>query len=158
VIVGFPSEDEAAWRRSIDFIRSIGFAGIHAFRYSVRPGTAAVRMTGSVDEPTKKARAAELLALAAEARASRARASIGAMANVLFESRIDDGRWLGHASDYVAVAASVPPATDGALSLENVIGRVAIEHVDPGAPERAIGRIVAMSPPPVASIAEGSMR
>src|SRR6185436_1020724 len=29
VIVGFPTEDDAAWRRSLDFIRSIGFAGIH---------------------------------------------------------------------------------------------------------------------------------
>jgi threonylcarbamoyladenosine tRNA methylthiotransferase MtaB len=158
VIVGFPTEDEAAWRRSIHFIRSIGFAGIHAFRYSARPGTAAVRMAGSVDEPTKKARAAELLAHAAEARASRARASVGALADVLFESRLEDDRWLGHAADYVAVAAPAPSTTDGARSLENVIGRVAIESVDPGAPERAIGRIVAMSPPPVASTHEGSSR
>jgi len=158
VIVGFPTEDEAAWRRSIGFIRSIGFAGIHAFRYSARPGTAAVRMAGSVDEPMKKSRAAELLALAAEARASRARASVGATADVLFESRLGDGHWLGHAADYVPVAAPAPSATDGAPSLENVIGRVAIESVDHGAPERAIGRIVAMSPPPVVSATEGSSR
>jgi threonylcarbamoyladenosine tRNA methylthiotransferase MtaB len=58
VIVGFPTEDEAAWERSIAFIRSIDFAGLHVFRYSARPGTAAVRMAGHVDEPTKKRRAA----------------------------------------------------------------------------------------------------
>jgi threonylcarbamoyladenosine tRNA methylthiotransferase MtaB len=54
VIVGFPTEDDAAWRRSLDFIRSIGFAGIHAFRYSARPGTPAVRMSGQVDERLRK--------------------------------------------------------------------------------------------------------
>src|SRR6185369_3565971 len=68
VIVGFPTEDEAAWNRSQAFIRAIDFAGIHVFRYSARPGTAATRMTGHVDEPTKKGRAAELLAVAADAR------------------------------------------------------------------------------------------
>ena len=61
VIVGFPTEDERAWERSLAFIRGIGFAGLHVFRYSARPGTAAIRMAGAVDEPTKKRRAAELL-------------------------------------------------------------------------------------------------
>ena len=55
---------------------SIDLAGLHVFRYSARPGTPATRMAGQVDEPTKKARAAELLAIAAEARArSRGAAS-----------------------------------------------------------------------------------
>ncbi len=58
VIVGFPTEDDVAWRRSLAFIRSIDFAGLHVFRYSARPGTPAIRMAGQVDEPTKKRRAA----------------------------------------------------------------------------------------------------
>jgi threonylcarbamoyladenosine tRNA methylthiotransferase MtaB len=148
VIVGFPTEDDPAWKRSFDFIRSIGFAGIHVFRYSARPGTAAVRMAGAVDEPTKKTRAAELLALAAASRARRAQLRVGGVAEVLFETRLADGRWAGHAADYVAVAAtrSGPAATHD--SLANAIGRVAVDGVDPLVPDRAVGRIVAISPPP----------
>jgi threonylcarbamoyladenosine tRNA methylthiotransferase MtaB len=144
-IVGFPTEDEAAWGRSIAFIRSIGLAGLHVFRYSQRPGTAAVRMRGQVDEPTKKRRAAELLAIAAESRASWAAAHLGAEADVLFETRLDDGRWVGHAADHTLVAAS-PPAGARA-SLENHIGRVRVDAVDPAVRDRVTGRILSLSPP-----------
>jgi threonylcarbamoyladenosine tRNA methylthiotransferase MtaB len=144
VIVGFPTEDDAAWRRSIDFIHSIDFAGIHVFRYSARPGTAAVRMAGPVDDATKKTRAAELLSVAAAARAGRAESRVGDVADVLFESRLADGRWVGHAADYVSVATVAPAGQ----SLANAIGRVAVAGVDPLAADRAVGRIVAISPPP----------
>src|SRR5207245_1896950 len=50
LIVGFPTEDDAAWQRSVAFIHEIGFAGLHVFRYSARPGTPATRMMGQVDE------------------------------------------------------------------------------------------------------------
>jgi threonylcarbamoyladenosine tRNA methylthiotransferase MtaB len=147
VIVGFPTEDDAAWRRSLDFIRSVDFAGIHVFRYSARPGTAAVRMAGAVAEPTKKARAAELLELAAAARARRAESLVGTVAEVLFESRLADGRWVGHAADYVTVATGEPAMAPGDGSLANGIGRVAVDGVDPGAGDRAVGRILSVTPP-----------
>ena len=144
VIVGFPSEDDAAWQRSFEFIRAIDFAGIHAFRYSARPGTAATRMTGQVDEPAKKRRATELLAHAAVARQAWADARVGAQVDVLFETRVDDGRWSGHAADHTLVAVLAPgPVGD----LENTIGRVAVEAVDPTRRDRVVGRILSLSPP-----------
>lgn len=145
-IVGFPTEDEAAWRRSLDFIRSIGFAGVHVFRYSPRPGTPAVRMTGQVDEPTKKRRAAELLAAAADARARWAASRVGAVSEVLFEEHSGDGtgRWVGHAADHTLIAAAPPVGTP---SLANVIGRVVGESIDPTSRDRVLGRIIALSPP-----------
>ena len=73
VIAGFPTEDDAAFERSLAFIRGLDPAGLHVFRYSARPGTPATRMAGQVPERTKKARAAELLALAADAKAAFAR-------------------------------------------------------------------------------------
>jgi threonylcarbamoyladenosine tRNA methylthiotransferase MtaB len=144
VIVGFPTEDDAAWQRSLAFIRSIGFAGIHAFRYSARPGTAATRMAGQVDELEKKRRAAELLAHAAGAREAWAAGRIGRSADVLFETRLEDGRWVGHATDHTLVAATPP---EPAMELENAIGRVAIDAIDPGRRDRVVGRLVSMSPP-----------
>jgi threonylcarbamoyladenosine tRNA methylthiotransferase MtaB len=145
-IVGFPTEDDAAWRRSIAFIRSLGLAGVHVFRYSQRPGTAAVRMRGHVGEAIKKGRAAELLALAADARAAWAAAHVGADADVLFESRLEDGRWVGHAADHTLVAAA--PSGPG-RSLENHVGRVRVDIVDPASRDRVIGRILSTSPPVV---------
>jgi threonylcarbamoyladenosine tRNA methylthiotransferase MtaB len=148
VIVGFPTEDGAAWQRSVDFIRSVGYAGIHVFRYSARPGTAATRMTGQVDEPTKRRRSAELLEHAARAREAWAAARIGGRADVLFETWLDDGRWAGHAADHTLVAVQPERPAD---ELENVIGVVAIDAVDPSRHDRVMGRILSQSPPPISS-------
>ena len=140
VIVGFPTEDDAAWKRSLAFIRDIGFAGIHVFRYSARPGTAAVRMTGAVDEGAKKRRATDLLAVAAEGRAAFAARHVGREASVLFERQLADGRWIGHAEDHVLVVA-------GGDDLENALGRVMIGGIDSEVADRAIGSIVALDRP-----------
>lgn len=146
VIAGFPTEDDASWRRSVDFIESIDLAGLHVFRYSARPETPAIRMAGQVDEPTKKRRAAALLAVAAGARARWAARHVGAEADVLFEEPLPDGRWVGHAADHTLVAAGDPDRA----SLGNAIGRVRVESVDPAARDRVVGTLVALSsvPPP----------
>jgi threonylcarbamoyladenosine tRNA methylthiotransferase MtaB len=143
IIAGFPTEDEAAFRRTVDFLCRLDPAGLHVFRYSARPGTPATRMAGQVPETVRRDRAAVLLALATEARARFAAAQRGSRAAVLFETRLDDGRWIGHAPNHVLVAA---PSPDGA-TLENTIGTVEVGDVDPVAPDRAEGRILALSHP-----------
>ena len=144
VIVGFPTEDDAAWRRSVAFIESLDLAGLHVFRYSARPGTAAIRMADQIDEPTKKRRAAELLAIAADARARWAERHVGSEATVLFEEELADGRWVGHAADHALVAAPAPDRSP----LANAIGRVRVESVDTAAPDRVVGRVIALAPAP----------
>jgi len=108
-------------------------------------------MAGAVDERVRKARAAELLSLAADARGVWARGRVGAEAVVLFESRLGDGRWVGHATDHTLVAVDVASGR----ALENVVGHVRLEHVDPVAPERVVGRIVGVVPPPAPPAAGG---
>jgi threonylcarbamoyladenosine tRNA methylthiotransferase MtaB len=147
VIVGFPTEDEVVWRRSVGFIESLDVAGLHVFRYSARPGTPAVRMSGQVDEPTKKRRAAELLAIAADARARWAARHVGAQVDVLFEEPLPDGRWVGHAADHTLVAALATDQT----GLGNAIGRVRVEAVDPDARDRVVGPVLAVSAAPFAA-------
>jgi threonylcarbamoyladenosine tRNA methylthiotransferase MtaB len=135
VIVGFPTEDEDAWRRSMAFIGELGLAGLHVFRYSERPGTAALRMAGGVPEDVRRERSAELLVHAAERRRAFAAEQVGSTARVLFERRTDDGRWAGHAENHVLVAAP----GDG---LENAIAAVAIGGVDGDRCEGTVTRIV----------------
>jgi len=137
VIVGFPTEDEAAWRRSVEFIEAIGFAGLHVFRYSPRPGTPAVRMAGQVDEARRRARAEELLAVAARLRRTWAARQVGRMLSVLFEEPAPGGGsdWVGHAGNHTLVEAG---ASDG-RTLANVIARVAVERLA-GDGDRVAGR------------------
>ncbi len=144
LIAGFPSEDGAAFDRTLAFLGALDPAGLHVFRYSARPGTPAVRMTGQVDELTRKGRAATLLALAARARARFAAAQVGTPTRVLFETRLDDGRWVGHAEHHVLVAVEPPT---GHADLENAIGRVDLGGVDPAVPDRLSGRLVAVDLP-----------
>ena len=139
LIVGFPGEEDASWARTAAFLRSLNLAGVHVFRYSARPGTPAARMVGQVDGRTKKRRAAEALALAKDARASFAERQIGRELRVLFEQPLSDGWWLGHAESHVLVAAAAP----GGGSLENAIGLVRAESVEPTAPDRLMGRLLA---------------
>ncbi len=144
VIVGFPTEDDDAWRRSVAFIESLDVAGLHVFRYSARPGTPAVRMAGQVDEPTKKRRAGDLLAIAADARARWAERHIGTQVDVLFEEPLADGRWVGHAADHTLVAAG----GSGSGPLGNAIGRVQVDSVDPAARDRVLGSLVGLAHAP----------
>jgi threonylcarbamoyladenosine tRNA methylthiotransferase MtaB len=136
VMAGFPTEDEAAHERSLAFIRSLGLAGLHVFRYSERPGTAAVRMAGAVDAPTRKRRAADLLRLAAEARIAFARRAVGQERSVLIEERIRDGRWVGRSEDYVEVVI----AHDDELA--NLVGRVLVMGLDVPGSDRVVGRLL----------------
>ncbi len=144
VIAGFPTEEDAAFDRSIAFIRSLNPAGLHVFRYSARPGTPATRMDGQVPERLKKARAAKLLALGAEARAAFARAGLGTVTRVLLETRLVDGRWTGHAEDHVLV--TVVPRIGDAADLENAIVTVRRSVVDGQVADRVVGEILEVAP------------
>ncbi len=146
VIAGFPTEDDAAFERSVAFIRGLDPAGLHVFRYSARPGTPATRMEGHVPERTKKARAAVLLALAAEARVAWARQGLGTETRVLVETRLPDGRWVGHAEDHVLVA--VAPRAGDPGDLENAILTVRRTAVDHEVAERVTGEIRSIDPAP----------
>jgi threonylcarbamoyladenosine tRNA methylthiotransferase MtaB len=145
VITGFPTEDDAAFERSLSFLRTLDPAGLHVFRYSSRPGTPATRMAGQVPERVKKARAARLLELSASAKAAFARRSLGTESSVLLETRLDDGRWVGHADDHVVVA--VTPRDADPVDLENAVVRVRRDVVDEDVPDRVEGGILAIDLP-----------
>ena len=104
-------------------------------------------MAGQVDERTKKARAAELLAIGAAARAAFARRGLGTTTRVLIETRLADGRWTGHAEDHVLVA--VTPRPGDPADLEHAILTVRRTAIDPFLPERVVGEILALDRAPV---------
>ena len=105
VMVGFPGEDEAAFRASYDFVERMAFARLHVFRYSPRPGTPAVKLPNRVPREVAKARSRRMRKLgAAQARRFRER-FVGRTMSVLWEQRREDGRWSGLTDNYIRVLA-----------------------------------------------------
>lgn len=86
VIVGFPGETDDEFAISEQFIREMNFAGMHVFRYSKRPGTAATRMRGHISEDQKRERSSRLIALAEQMEADFAKRFIGQSLDVLWEN------------------------------------------------------------------------
>ena len=104
LIVGFPGETEEEFSRTLDFIRSCRFAEMHIFPYSIRTGTPAAEME-QVPKSVKEERAARAAAAAEEMRRDYLAGCVGEAYPVLYE-QVYDGRWQGHAPNYVRVAAA----------------------------------------------------
>ncbi|MDP2948205.1 MAG: tRNA (N(6)-L-threonylcarbamoyladenosine(37)-C(2))-methylthiotransferase MtaB [Chloroflexota bacterium] len=74
VIVGFPGESEDDFQRTYHLCQELGFAAVHVFPYSRRPGTAASLLKEQVPAAIKRQRLERMLALAhTSAAAFRAR-------------------------------------------------------------------------------------
>jgi threonylcarbamoyladenosine tRNA methylthiotransferase MtaB len=102
MIVAFPGETEEEFRESLSFIRKCGFADMHIFPYSRRPGTPADRMEGQHDNATKEVRSREAIAVAEEMNLAYRKNMIGQTVTVLFEEPAQ-GLFTGHAPNYIKV-------------------------------------------------------
>ncbi len=102
MIVGFPGETEEEFARSLAFMDRCGFASMHIFPYSRRPGTPADRMPGQLTAAEKEARSKMAIARAQALHDDFRRAMTGTVQAVLFEEEID-GRSTGHAPNSIRV-------------------------------------------------------
>ena len=104
LIVGFPGETEEEFSATLDFIRRCGFAQIHVFPYSVRPGTKAADME-QVPKNIKEERAARAGEVAAALHERYLLSCVGKIVPVLFEQPGAPGFYTGHAPNYMEVSA-----------------------------------------------------
>jgi threonylcarbamoyladenosine tRNA methylthiotransferase MtaB len=102
MIVAFPGETEEEFEQSLAFIRRCGFADMHIFPYSRRPGTPADKMPGQHPNAVKEDRSRRAIAVAEEMSLAYRQALIGTTQPVLFEEP-EDGFFTGHAPNYVKV-------------------------------------------------------
>jgi threonylcarbamoyladenosine tRNA methylthiotransferase MtaB len=99
VIVGFPTETEAAFQRTLDAIDAAGISRVHTFSYSPRPGTNAEALGDRVAADEKKRRSRELRGRS-ELRSRRWRtAKLGGRETVLVD-KVADMRCAGYTADY----------------------------------------------------------
>ncbi len=120
LIVGFPGESDDEFAASAAFVESLDFAGMHIFRYSRRPGTAAARMRGHIAEEIKKARSSRMIDLAGAMERRYAERFTGTMRNVLWEhiaGVTGDGFVnVGYTDNYIRVGCLHPRALTGTIT------------------------------------------
>ena len=102
MIVAFPGETEEEFEESLAFIRKCGFADMHIFPYSRRPGTPADKMPGQHPNAVKDERSHRAIAVAQEMSLAYRENLIGTTQSVLFEEP-EAGYFTGHAPNYVKV-------------------------------------------------------
>ena len=127
VITGFPGETEAEFCETLEFIKSMHFAGGHVFTYSARPGTPAARMRAQVPHEIRKERNAVLRAVFTGAAWNYRQQFLGRNLSVLWESahQLPDRGWQmeGLTDNYMRVKATAPEPRwnqlDGVKLMEN---------------------------------------
>lgn len=124
VMVGFPQETGEDFAESAEFVKKIGFAKVHVFRYSRRHGTRADKMDGQVPENVKTERWQKMTAAAGECREKYLASLVGKTVPVLFERENSTEFHHGYAPDYTLIKIS---RKNPEKSLRNRIISVIIE-------------------------------
>jgi threonylcarbamoyladenosine tRNA methylthiotransferase MtaB len=123
LIVGFPGETEEEWQQTLRFVEKVGFGHMHIFSFSPRSGTKAASLPYPVPAEVKKRRSREMHELASTLKRKSLRQHLGAQQEVLWERRLESGRWSGYTPYYHRVEGR-----DGRLNSSGiarvVIGRV----------------------------------
>ena len=123
LICGFPQETEEEFAQTLAFIEECGFAAMHIFPYSIRPGTRAAAME-QVPAAVKEQRTARAAQAAERMHRAYLDGCVGQVYPVLFEQSKGE-RYAGHAPNYMEVDVE-------ASGLHNVIKNVRITGVDGG--------------------------
>lgn len=122
VIVGFPGETEDEFQQTLDFFQKCGFAAMHIFPYSRRPGTPAAKMPGQVPNAIKEDRAHRAAEIAQNMEYAYLNSFVGQTVPVLFEEE-RDGVWLGHTTRYCQVGVTSMESLHNQLRQVRLTGR-----------------------------------
>ena len=106
ILTGFPGETEDEFNETKAMISRIGFARIHVFPYSARPGTVAACLPGQLSSAEKERRVRELISLGESSTEKYLSSWIGRESIILPEEKVN-GCWEGYTPEYVRVR--LPP-------------------------------------------------
>lgn len=102
VIAGFPGETDCDVAETEALCRAVGFAAMHVFPFSPRPGTRAAEMDGRVPGAIARARQRVLAELGRQLAAEYRQLFVGQTVRVLVEQH-RSGRCTGYSEQYVPV-------------------------------------------------------
>ncbi len=111
IIAGFPGETREDFERTLELMRSVRFDSAFMFRYSVRRGTAAARLTDDVAEEEKIERLEEVIALQRSITSKINEGLVGSTVQVLVEgpSQRDPRKLFGRTRAGKAVVLALAP-------------------------------------------------
>ncbi|MDE2516543.1 MAG: tRNA (N(6)-L-threonylcarbamoyladenosine(37)-C(2))-methylthiotransferase MtaB [Rhodospirillales bacterium] len=115
LIAGFPTESEALFQETLDFVREAAIPYLHVFPYSARPDTPAARMP-AIPMAERRARAARLREAGLAAAAGFHAALVGRRIALLHET---EGR--GHSEHFAPVRLAGPPPAEGAILAARIL-------------------------------------
>ncbi|WP_297210156.1 MULTISPECIES: tRNA (N6-isopentenyl adenosine(37)-C2)-methylthiotransferase MiaB [Thermodesulfovibrio] len=95
IIVGFPQESDEDFEKTISALTEIQFDGIFAFKFSARPGTAASKLEGKINEDIKAKRLMEVLKLQDNITESKNKQLEDTIQEVLIEGENEEGFTFG---------------------------------------------------------------
>ncbi len=130
VIVGFPGENERAFRNTLDFVTDERFSKVHVFPFSPRPGTRAARLHDPVPAAEKGRRTRLLLDLSRRLGRRHRQRKVGCLSEVLLESAVTPGIYGGYSADYTrflvgqAAATGMASVRAEAVRGETVLGNI----------------------------------
>jgi len=116
IIAGFPGETEEDFDLTMQLLADAKFDGIFAFKYSKRPGTAALKLQGHLDASIKEDRLSRVLQLQNPITLQKNREYIGRTLELLLEGNSKKGTTLtGRTRGNKAVNVSAPHDLIGSL-------------------------------------------
>lgn len=114
VIVGFPTESEDAFSRTLDAVEQAGISRVHTFSYSPRPGTAATSL-GDLITPEEKKRRSQAMRGRSEVLSRQRRAGkLGRPERVLVD-KVAETQCSGYTADYTRCYLPADAAARGTL-------------------------------------------
>ena len=122
IIVGFPGETDSHFNTTFDFISSLPVSYLHAFTYSERPGTAAIRIAEEPDgmpvAKTERSRRNRALRILSERKRSAFYAEhYGTQRSVLWEHTANEGKQLGFTDNYIRVERDFEQRTSDEIEI-----------------------------------------
>jgi len=85
IIVGFPGESKRDFEMTMSLLEEVQFDGVYAFKYSMRPGTAALKCEGHLPEDVKESRLAQVLDLQGKMTSQKNSRLIGTKQEILVD-------------------------------------------------------------------------
>jgi threonylcarbamoyladenosine tRNA methylthiotransferase MtaB len=115
VIVGYPTEDEAAFDRTLELVNEAEISRVHAFSYSPRPGTVAEGLRDRVASEEKKRRS-RVLRARSEVRSRLHRAAKLGLTERVLVDKVADTQCSGYTGDYTRCYLPASAARRGELA------------------------------------------
>lgn len=103
VIAGTNGETQEFFQKSYDFLNSLEISQLHAFTYSERSGTKALKLSGIVEVAERKNRTQKYINLSEKKLRAFYEKQLGTTHTVLFEAQQNKNKMMGFTENYIKV-------------------------------------------------------